>query len=120
VTLILRTLVTALGLWAAALLIDGIRLDTDRSPLYLIIVALIVGLLNAVVRPLLTLLSLPLVLMTMGLFLLIINAVTLAIALAISARFALGLTSESFGATLLATIVVSVIGWLANSLLRTR
>lgn len=118
--LILRTVITALGLWAAALSIDGIRLDTARSPLYLLVVALIVGLLNATVRPVLTLLSLPLVLVTMGLFLLIINAVTLAIAFAISARFSLGLTSDGFVATLLATIVVSVTGWFANSLLRTR
>ena len=117
--LILRTLITAVGLWLAAVMIDGIRLESGRSPVYLIVVALIVGLLNAFVRPLLTMLSLPLVVLTMGLFLLIINAVTLAIAFAISARFDLGLTSDGFLATLLATLVVSVVGWIANSVLRT-
>ena len=116
----LRAIVTAVGLWAAAELIEGIRLDPERSVVYLVLVALIVGLLNATVRPILALLSLPLVVVTLGLFLLVINAVTLAIAFAISARFDLGLTSDGFVPTLLAAIIVSVVGWLANGLFRTR
>jgi len=118
--LALRVIVTAVGLWAAAALVDGVRLDPDRSVVYLVLVALIVGVLNATVRPVLALLSLPLVVLTLGLFLLVVNAVTLAIAFAISARFDLGLTSDGFVSTLLAAIVVSVVGWLANGLLRTR
>lgn len=116
----LRVLVTAVGLWAAAELIEGIRLDPDRSIVYLVVVALIVGVLNATVRPVLALLSLPFVVVTLGLFLLLINAVTLSIAFALSSRFDLGLTSDGFAATLLAAIVVSVVGWLANGLLRSR
>jgi putative membrane protein len=115
-----RTAITALGLWVAAMLVDGIRLDSSRSPLYLLLVALVVGLLNAVVRPILTLLSLPIVVATLGLFLLVVNAISLALALEISARYDLGLTSTSFGATMLAAVVVSLVGWLANALLRTR
>jgi putative membrane protein len=118
--LALRVLVTAVGLWAAAELIEGVRLDPDRSIVYLVLVALIVGVLNATVRPVLALLSMPLVVVTLGLFLLVVNAVTLAIAFAISARFDLGLTSDGFVSTLLAAIVVSVVGWLANGLLRSR
>ena len=117
-SLVLRALVTAVGLWAAVQLVDGIRLDPDRSLGYLLIVALIVGMLNATVRPLLALLALPLVIATLGLFLLIVNAATLAIAFAISARFDLGLTSDGFMWTLLAAVIVSVVGWLANGLLR--
>ena len=115
-----RTAVTALGLWVAAVLIEGIRRDPSRSPLSLLLVALVVGLLNAVVRPILTLLSLPIVIATLGLFLLVINAISLALALSISARFDLGLTSDGFGATMLAAIVVSLVGWVANALLGTR
>jgi putative membrane protein len=96
-SLALRVIITALGLWVAAVLIEGIRLDPSRSPLYLLLVALVVGLLNAVVRPILTLLSLPIVIATLGVFLLVVNAITLAIALALSARFDLGLTSDGFG-----------------------
>ena len=119
-SLALRVIVTAVGLWAAAELVEGVRLDPDRSVVYLVLVALIVGVLNATVRPVLALLSMPLVVLTLGLFLLVVNAVTLAIAFAISARFDLGLTSDGFVSTLLAAIVVSVVGWLANGLLRTR
>ena len=119
-SLALRVLVTAVGLWASAELIEGIRLDPDRSVVYLVVVALVVGLLNATVRPVLALLSLPLVVATLGLFLLVINAATLAIAFAVSARFDLGLTSDDFTSTLLAAIIVSVVGWLANGLLGTR
>jgi putative membrane protein len=116
----LRVLVTAVGLWAAAELIEGIRLDPDRSIAYLVIVALIVGVLNATVRPLLALLSFPLVVATLGLFLLVVNALTLSLAFAIAERFSLGMTSDGFVATLLAAIVVSTVGWLANGLIRSR
>jgi len=119
-TMALRVLVTAIGLWAAAELVEGIRLDPERSIAYLVLVALVVGVLNATVRPILAVLSLPLVIATLGLFLLIVNAITLAIAFAISARFDLGLTSDGFTSTLLAAVIVSVVGWLANGLLRTR
>jgi putative membrane protein len=118
--LALRVLVTAVGLWAAAELVDGVRLDPERSVVYLVLVALIVGVLNATVRPILALLSLPLVVATLGLFLLVVNAATLAIAFAISARFELGLTSDGFVSTLLAAIIVSLVGWLANGLFRSR
>jgi putative membrane protein len=116
--ILLRTLITAAGLWAAAVLIDGIRLDPDRSLLFLVVVALVVGAVNAVVRPVLTLLSLPLVVLTLGLFMLIVNTLSLALALAISARFDLGLTSDGFGATFLAVIVVSIVSWVATALIR--
>jgi putative membrane protein len=116
--LALRVIITAIGLWAAAELVEGIRMDPDRSIVYLLVVALIVGVLNATVRPILAVLSLPLVVVTLGLFLLIINAATLAIAFAIAARFDLGITSDGFGPTLLAAIIVSIVSWLANSLLR--
>lgn len=119
-TMALRVLVTAIGLWVAAELVTGIQLDPDRSVVYLILVALVVGVLNATVRPVLAVLSLPLVVATLGLFLLIVNAMTLALAFAISARFDLGLTSDGFVSTLLAAIIVSIVGWLANALLRTR
>lgn len=118
--LALRVVVTAVGLWAAAELLEGVRLDPDRSVAYLVVVALLVGVLNATVRPILALLSLPLLIATLGLFLLVINAATLAIAFAVSERFDLGLTSDGFTSTLLAAIIVSIVGWLANGLLGTR
>ncbi len=116
--LAVRVLVTAVGLWAAAELLDGVQFDPDRSVVYFVVVALLVGVLNATVRPLLALLSLPLVIATLGLFLLVVNAATLALAFAISRRFELGLTSDGFLTTLLAALIVSLVSWLAHGLLR--
>ena len=115
--LLLRIAVIAAGLWVAAVLTDGIRLDPERSPLFLLAVAVIVGALNVTVRPLLTILSLPLVVLTLGLFLVVINAISLSIAFAVSASFDLGLTSDGFGSTMLAAIVVSIVSAVASRLL---
>ena len=112
--LLLRIAIIAGGLWVAAVLIPGIRLDADRSLLFLLLVAVIVGALNVTVRPLLTILSLPLVVLTLGLFLIVVNAISLALAFAISARFDLGLTSDGFLSTLLAAIVVSIVSAIAG------
>lgn len=117
---VLRTLATAGGLWLAAALIDGIRLEPDRSPVLLVVVALLVGLANATVRPLLAILTLPFVLLTLGLGLLVVNAVALSAALWVSARLDLGLTSDGFGATFLATLVLWAVGAVADALLGRR
>ncbi len=118
--ILLRTLATAVGLWLAASLIEGIRLEPGRSPLVLVGVALLVGLANATVRPLLTLLALPFVLLTLGLGLLVVNAVALSAALWLSGRLDLGLTSDGFGATLLATLVLWAVGIVADAVLGRR
>jgi len=118
--ILLRILATAAGLWLAASLVDGIRLDPDRSPLLLLVVALLVGIANATVRPLLALLSLPFVVLTLGLGLLLINAVSLAAALWVSARLDLGLTSDGFGPTFLATLVLWAVGVAADAVLGRR
>ena len=69
--LILRVLVNALALGAAELLVDGIRAGGFRS---LLLTALVFGVLNALVRPVLKLLSCPLLVLTLGLFTLVLNA----------------------------------------------
>ena len=120
VTLLLRTLATAGGLWLAATLIDGIRLDPERSPWLLVVVALIVGAANATVRPVLAFLTLPFVVVTLGLGLLVVNAVALAAALRVSDALDLGLTSDGFGATFLATLVLWAVGAVADTVLGRR
>ena len=74
--LILRILVVALGLWLAAELVPGIEVKGTAT---LLGAALLLGLVNAVARPLLVLLTLPFTILTLGLFLLVINAATLAL-----------------------------------------
>ena len=76
----------------------------------LLMAALLLGMVNAVVRPLAILLTLPLTLLTLGLFLLVVNAGMLGL---VSAFFD-GFTLAGFGSALLGSIVVSLTGWVAN------
>jgi putative membrane protein len=118
VGLVLKVLFNAAALWVAVALIDG--LSFDGSPLALLGIALVLGIVNVVVKPILTVLSLPLVLLTLGFFLLIVNAITLAIVIAISGALDLGLASDGFGATFLAAIVVSLVSWGLETVTGTR
>ncbi|MBI5611505.1 MAG: phage holin family protein [Gammaproteobacteria bacterium] len=105
--LILRVLVVALGLWLAAELVPGIEVKGTAT---LLGAALLLGLVNAIVRPLLVLLTLPFTILTLGLFLLVINAATLAlVAWAFDDFTIAGFWPAVFGA-----MVVSVTGWLAS------
>jgi putative membrane protein len=74
---LIRALIAAIGLWVADGLIDGISFDSGA---WLLVAALVLGVLNAVVRPLAVILTLPITLITLGLFLLILNAGMLALA----------------------------------------
>jgi putative membrane protein len=74
---LVRALVAAIGLWVADTLIDGISFDSAG---WLLIAAVVLGLINAFVRPLAVILTLPITVITLGLFLLVVNAGMLALA----------------------------------------
>ena len=73
--LILRLVINAAALWAAARYVDGISLTDDLVGVF--IVALIFGLINALLKPIVTVLSVPFILLTLGLFTLVVNALML-------------------------------------------
>ena len=104
---IIRLLVVALGLWLASALVPGI---TVRGVGTVLGAALLLGIVNAVVRPLLVILTLPITVLTLGLFLLVINAAMLGLVAWMFDNF----TIAGFGSALLGSIVVSVTGWLAS------
>jgi putative membrane protein len=104
---VLRLLVGALGLWLASELVPGIRVNGVWT---LLGAALLLGIVNAVVRPLLVILTLPITVLTLGLFLLVINAATLALVAWMLDNF----TIAGFWPALFGSIVVSVTGWLAS------
>ncbi len=109
---------TAVSLWAAVALVGGF--DFDGSIWQFLIVAAIVGIANAFVKPLVQLISLPLVVLTLGLFLMIVNALVLQFCIWLSGPgvLDLGLTSDGFWwSTFLAAVVISVVGWLLGVLL---
>ena len=116
---VLRILINATALWVAVQLLDGFNYDFEGdSWVGFLVVALLLGVLNAVVKPILTLLSLPAVLLTLGLFLLVVNAIVLALTLWLSDALGLALTSDGFGWTFLAALIVSLVSWALESFLR--
>ena len=104
---LLRLLITAAALWAAIHLVDGI--DYRGSWWSLLLVALVFGVLNASVRPLLKLLSIPLLIVTLGLFIFVINALMLLLTAWVSTLLDLGFEVEGFWPALLGGFVVSVV-----------
>lgn len=104
---LLRLLVVALGLWLATALVPGIVIE---GPWTLLGAALLLGLVNAVMRPLLILLTLPITVLTFGLFLLVINAATLALVAWVLDDF----TIAGFWPAVGGALVVSLTSWLAS------
>ena len=104
---LLRLLVTAAALYAAVNLVPGLQWHGDA--LGLIGVALVFGVLNALVRPLLGLLTCPLVFLTLGLFVLVLNAVMLWMTAWVSIRLGLGFVIDGFVPAFLGALVVSVV-----------
>jgi len=103
----LRLLVVAFGLWLASALVPGIEVQGLWT---LLGAALLLGIVNAVVRPLFVILTLPITLLTLGLFLLVVNAAMLGLVAWMFDHF----TIAGFWPALLGSIVVSLTGWLAS------
>lgn len=105
-----RWLVSALALMATAYLVPGISVSSFYTAL---IVALVVGFLNAIVRPILIILTLPITIVTFGLFVLVINGAMLMLA----STFLKGFSVDSWMAAILGSVVLSVISWIGNQFL---
>jgi putative membrane protein len=104
---ILRVLVVALGLWLASALVPGIQVEDGWT---LVGAALLLGIVNALVRPLLVILTLPITILTLGLFLLVINAAMLGFV----ASFFDGFVISSFWSALLGAMIISLTGWVVS------
>jgi putative membrane protein len=108
--IVLRIVIVALGLWLAAEIFPGLSFN---GPSTLFAAALLLGIVNAIVRPIAIVLTLPLTLLTLGLFLLVVNAAMIGlVALMLS-----GFHIEGFWTAVGAALIVSVVSWLASGLL---
>jgi putative membrane protein len=104
---VVRALIAALGLWLASRLVPGFRIEGTGT---LILAAFLLGVVNAVVRPLLVVLTLPLTIVTLGLFLFVVNAATVGLVAALLDGFTIsGFWSAVFGA-----VIVSFTAWVAS------
>jgi putative membrane protein len=120
---IVRLLAGAVALGVAAWLIDGISLGpgtTNERIVTLLFVALIFGLVNAIVRPIAQLISLPLLILTLGLFTFVVNALMLLLTAWIGSQFDLTFEVDGFWSALLGALVISVVTFLINVLLPDR
>jgi putative membrane protein len=117
VRLIVRILASALALGAAAALIQGIAVTGDNAGdqiLTLLGVAVIFGLINAIVRPIVLLFTLPLFLLTLGLFTFVVNALMLLLTSWISDRLGLPFAVDGFWAAFLGALVISAVSFAIN------
>lgn len=124
---LLRTIVTAAAFWVAALLLPGMEVTTDSGDpgtgefiVALLIVSVVFGLVNAVVRPIVSFLSMPVTCLTLGLFTLIINAAMLTLTAWLTSFLPFHVVIDSFfWTTILAAIIISIVSTIMNRLVAT-
>jgi putative membrane protein len=107
---LLRAAISALGLWVASEILGGLRFE---SPTKLLVAAILLGVVNAVVRPLAFILTLPLTIVTLGLFLLVLNAGMVALV----AWLVPGFQISGFWTAVGAALIVSLVSWAASSVI---
>jgi putative membrane protein len=118
VSILIRWIITGLALFAAAWLVPGINVAGNGWTVYAVM-AVILALVNAIVRPILKLLTCPLILLTLGIFVLVINGFTLWLASEIAQRwFGVGYSVDGFGAAFLGGLIVSVVSVILSALIR--
>jgi putative membrane protein len=116
--LLVRLLISATALWVAVLLIPGITYEGGLLPF--LAVALVFGILNAILRPVLKLLTCPLLILTLGLFTLVINAFLLWLTGALSEALKLDFHVSGFWAAFFGALVVSIVSFLLSVFLADR
>jgi len=113
---LIRLLVNAAALWVATRLVPGVTFDGGTLPF--LGVALVFGVVNAFIRPVMQVLAFPLILVTLGLFLLVVNGLMLWLTSSLSASLGLGFHVTGFWAAFWGAIVVSVTSLLLSMLIR--
>lgn len=114
VSLVIRWLITTLAIFVAIYIVPGITFAGEGWQLG--IVALLLALVNMAVRPLLTLLTCPLIILTLGLFSLVVNAVLLLLTAQLATTLGVNFTITSFFSAVLGSIIISVVSLILNIL----
>ncbi len=104
---LVRLLIAAAGLWLAQALVPGVEIHGAGT---LLVAAVLLGIVNAFVRPLIVLLTFPITVVTLGFFLWVVNATMLGLVAALLDGF----TLAGFGSALLGALVVSLTSWIAS------
>ena len=119
----IKVLVNGVALWVAAQLVQGINFTVDKAStssqlLTILWVALIFGVLNALIKPVITILSLPVIILTLGLFTLIVNAAMLELTSWVAPHFHLAFhVDQFFWDAVIGSIIISVVSMILNAVL---
>ena len=119
---LLRLLANMAALAVATWIFSGISLsgsDTTSKVLTMLVVALIFGVFNAILKPIFQIVTIPIVLLTLGLFLIVINALMLLLTSWVAGLFGVGWHVDSFWTAVGGAIVVSIVSFIANAILGT-
>jgi putative membrane protein len=101
---LLHWLIVGVALWVTTQVLDGVHVSSLQT---LVFAALVLGLVNALVRPVITILTLPLTIITLGLFYLVVNG----LAFGLAAALVRGFEVDGFGSAVLGALVVSIVSW---------
>lgn len=119
---LLRVIINAVAIWLATLVLGGLDVvggdDTTTTVIVFLVVALVFGIVNAVVRPIVSLLSLPLYIFTLGLFTLVVNAAMLWLVAWLSERTDYGLRIDNFWTAVVGALIISVVSFVLSVALR--
>ena len=113
---VIRLLINAAALWVATKIVPGVTHTGDG--LTLLAVALVFGILNALLRPVLAFLSCPFLILTLGLFTFVINAIILLLTSALSSSLGIGFHVDGFWSAFLGALVVSLVSVLLSLFVR--
>ncbi|MFI5805596.1 phage holin family protein [Streptomyces sp. NPDC051561] len=117
---VVKTIANAVALWVAYLLIDDITLtgtSTGGKVGTLLVVALLFGLVNVLVKPVVRLLSFPLFVLTLGLFTLVVNALMLLLTSWLADKFDLPFHVEGLWTAIVGALIISIVSWALNVIL---
>lgn len=115
---IIRWIVTAISVGAAVWIVPGITAIGSNSTIAIIAFALILALINISLKPVLQFLSLPISVLTLGIFYLVVNALLLELAAwAASGLFGSGIYIDGFGSAFLGSIIISIVSAIVNSII---
>lgn len=110
---VIRVALNILGLWLATEIVGGFEIEGTGS---FIAAGLVLGIVNAIIRPIVLLLTLPFTVITLGLFILVVNALMLALVSALVSDFQI----DGFGAAFIGAIIVGLTGWIGASFIGPR
>ena len=117
---VVRVLINGVAIWLATLVLPGLTIvgadTTAQSIGIILLVALVFGLVNAIVKPVVAILSIPLYILTLGLFTLIVNALMLTLTEWITEQTSWGLRIDDFGTAILGALIISIVSFVLSAM----